>query len=218
MRFSCVASATHFLLKGEIVMANMFSNKTEKQIPKTLNDCVESDATVANLHSWAEWLESWGKFLFRALIVIGIISTIFDAIEAADVSEELIVGAIITSAISWALYAFIEYCAYHVLALLVSALAIITQNTTISANVALLEASQHHRFVETASAPLTNSSAGSQHGNTAKYNTEQEKDAILLANGGWKCVCGRVNASYVSSCACHRSKAEISVRAHQNQE
>lgn len=197
-------------------MANMFSNKKEKQIPKTLNDCVIPDATVANLHSWAERLESWGRFLFRALIVIGVISTIFDAIEAADVDEELIAGAIITSAISWALYAFIEYCAYHVLALLVSALAIITQNTAISANVALLEASQHYEFTETESAPPTNSSADSQHEKTAKQNIEQENDAILLANGGWKCVCGRVNASYVSSCACHRSKAENSVRAHQN--
>ena len=130
-------------------MANMFSNKTEKKIPKTLNDCVKPDATVANLHTWAERLESWGKFLFKALIVIGIISTIFDAVEVSDVDEELILGAIITSATSWALYAFIEYCAYHVLALLVSALASITQNSIISANVALLEASQHHEYIET---------------------------------------------------------------------
>ena len=28
----------------------------------------------------------------------------------------------------------------------------------------------------------------------------------LLASGGWQCACGKVNASYVSSCACGRSK------------
>lgn len=28
----------------------------------------------------------------------------------------------------------------------------------------------------------------------------------LLASGGWKCGCGRVNASYTSSCVCGRSK------------
>ena len=29
----------------------------------------------------------------------------------------------------------------------------------------------------------------------------------LLASGGWQCACGKVNASYVSSCACGRSKS-----------
>lgn len=30
----------------------------------------------------------------------------------------------------------------------------------------------------------------------------------LLRSGGWRCGCGRVNASYVSSCSCGRSKIE----------
>ena len=29
---------------------------------------------------------------------------------------------------------------------------------------------------------------------------------MLLASGGWKCGCGRINAVYVSSCACGRNK------------
>lgn len=178
-------------------MANMFSNKTDKRIPKTLNDCIVPDATVANLHFWAERLENWGNFLFRALIVIGIISTIMEAVAAGDIDEALIFPTILTSAASWALYAFIEYCAYHVLALLISALASITQNTIISANVALLEASQHHKSTE------------------PEKDTLPEKDALLLANGGWKCSCGRVNASYVSTCACQRSRNEIAARLHQ---
>ena len=218
MYYFVQVSVITFLLRGEKIMSNMFSNRTEKQIPQTLNDCVKADATVTNLHIWAERLESLGRYLFGALIVIGVISTIFDGIKTADIDEELVVGAMITSAISWALYAFIEYCAYHVLGLLVSALATITHHTVISANVALLEASQHYEFVQKVSAPLTNTSAAPQHGYAAKSSLEQENDAILLANGGWKCVCGRVNASYISSCACHRSRVEISSYAHQNQE
>ena len=31
----------------------------------------------------------------------------------------------------------------------------------------------------------------------------------LLASGGWECSCGRVNADYVSTCACGKSKHEI---------
>ena len=29
----------------------------------------------------------------------------------------------------------------------------------------------------------------------------------MLDNGGWKCICGRVNDQYVSSCACGRSRS-----------
>ena len=38
---------------------------------------------------------------------------------------------------------------------------------------------------------------------------EKKKTGIALPNGFWKCVCGRTNASYVSSCACHINKREL---------
>ena len=41
-------------------------------------------------------------------------------------------------------------------------------------------------------------------------SVQNEKD--LLNNGGWKCVCGTVNASYVSSCSCGKTKREIIAR------
>ena len=37
-------------------------------------------------------------------------------------------------------------------------------------------------------------------------SVDDEHDAQLLRNGGWKCICGRVHAAYVSSCACGRNK------------
>lgn len=50
---------------------------------------------------------------------------------------------------------------------------------------------------------------------SSSYGSNLNKDANkayneqLLANGGWKCSCGRVQASYVSSCSCGRSKSEV---------
>ena len=123
-------------------MANMFSGKTNKQIPTSLNECTQEDATVSNLHTWAKRLENWGQILFVILIIIGIISTIAETINMADINEDMAFMTCITSAITWGLYAFIEYCAYHVLALLISALASITQNAIISANVALYQAAK----------------------------------------------------------------------------
>ena len=37
--------------------------------------------------------------------------------------------------------------------------------------------------------------------------TDYAHNQRILASGGWRCACGRVNASYVSSCACGRSKS-----------
>ncbi|MBE6973318.1 MAG: SHOCT domain-containing protein [Ruminococcaceae bacterium] len=31
----------------------------------------------------------------------------------------------------------------------------------------------------------------------------------MLNEGGWKCSCGKVQASYVSSCSCGKSKQEV---------
>jgi hypothetical protein len=41
--------------------------------------------------------------------------------------------------------------------------------------------------------------------NAAPVDRKHENQ--LLSAGGWKCACGKVNASYVSSCACGRSKS-----------
>ena len=143
-------------------MENMFSGNSEKQIPKNLSECTKSNATVDTLHAWAERLENWGQIFFVVLIIIGLISTIIDTVQIADVNEELVFSTLVTSIITWALYAFIEFCTYHVLALLVSALGFITQNTIISANVALYEASKNApSAAETVPQPKPNFSAAS---------------------------------------------------------
>ena len=43
--------------------------------------------------------------------------------------------------------------------------------------------------------------------------SEKDREQEMLDNGGWRCVCGRVNYNYVSSCgACNRSRREGDVR------
>lgn len=123
-------------------MANMFSNKERNDIPKTLSDCIKPDATVENLHAWAERLESWGAYFCIILLVIGIISTCMN-VYAVSSEEELILGTALSSLVTWGIYIIIAFCSFHVFALLISALATITQNTIISANVALYESAQN---------------------------------------------------------------------------
>lgn len=156
-------------------MKNMFSGNTRKAIPRSFNDCTKPDNVSTNLWAWCELLESWGKVFFWIIIIFGVFATINAAIETQNLID--IIGAdnvaqirefyiemgveipsmteaIINSLLQWALYAFLEHCAYHVLALLIGALATITQNTAITANVALYNAHTHVR-AEKASAETT---------------------------------------------------------------
>ena len=196
-------------------MANMFSGKSNKQIPKNLEECTSPDLTATNLHHWSEKLENWGQILFIILIVIGIISTIIDTINMADINEDMAFATFLTSAITWALYAFIEYCTYHVLALLISALASITQNTIISANVALYESAKSEGFpqniTENITAPnakadkdLTYESAVSANENTPQHKEWQpvaETTAIKTGETNIKCLnCDCVQFSGNKSC------------------
>lgn len=142
-------------------MANMFSGNTTKTAPKTFDECIRINAVSENLWTWSERLEHWGKILFFILIIVGIIATYTTAIETQQLLDEVynqvsplelakagieipsVFDIVVDNLLKWGLYAFLEYCSYHVLALLIGALASITQNTIISANVALYKASQN---------------------------------------------------------------------------
>lgn len=128
-------------------MENIFSNKTHKRVPQTLFECTQPDPTATNLHLWAERLENWGHILFCIIVFAGIFLSFSAALTAADearYNEETsaFFSAFTINALLWALCAFLEYCTYHCIALLISALACITQNTIVTADIALFTALQ----------------------------------------------------------------------------
>jgi len=166
----------------------MFTMK--KKVPETFEECYQTDAVSNNLWNWAGWLETWGKRLLIFLIIFGVFASIKVAIEFADVDEELAVYNCINSIVQWLLYAFLEYCAYHVLALLISALASIVQNSKISADVALYNAAKQENILKTeenkdANASVVPASAGKKI-NSGDY---------------WRCkVCGTKNEIHKQYC------------------
>lgn len=91
-------------------------------------------------------MKKWGSVLFGLIIIFGIINTIstgvtiyreIDILGNEDAATPATVFAVLTSLFTYAFYAFLEYCAYHAIALLIGALASIVQNTNVSANLAL---------------------------------------------------------------------------------
>lgn len=135
-------------------MSEIFSENTEKKIPKSIDDCTKPDKTSRDLWLWCERLEKWGKILFWIIIISGIILSITSAIQISKVTKGIYYTytdtetsfsfvIFITSLLDTALYALIEYCTYHVIALLIGALASIVQNSKITANVALYAATRN---------------------------------------------------------------------------
>jgi hypothetical protein len=163
------------------------------------------------LHAWAERLENWGQILFIILFILGIASTIMNTINVADVDEDMALVTCVTTFATWGIYVFIEYCAYHVLALLISALASITQNTIITANVALYEAAKNTSGfvpVQTTTAPTPVAAptpvtaptpVAAQTPVTNYYNPPVVKTASL--NNMWVCkYCGTHNKNEYGQC------------------
>ena len=171
-------------------MENMFSNKNSKRIPKSLNECVVSNATVDNLHLWAERLENWGNILLVILIIIGIVTTVSETLQMYELNEELTLVTCITSLLSWGLYAFLTYCATHAIALLISALANITQNTLVSANVALYEAAKNsNEYTEITNSTISSPSPATTPIPTVSKSSPTENTLIPTSTDDGEVVC-----------------------------
>lgn len=181
---------------------NMFSNNQNKKIPRNLNECIATDDIVINLWTWAERLEKFGKVLLWIIIAWGLISSISGAYVLEEVHfdweepEKIVAAVFVVSVVEWAFYAFLEYCAYHILALLVGSLASIVQHTKITANIAMFEA-------EYGRPQVTNDATNHSHiKSTAQVKTTQATKAKY-----WTCDCGTENSAnslFCESCGASR--------------
>lgn len=182
-------------------MANMFSDNVEKKVPKNLKECYATDNTSQNLWLWCERLEGWGKFLFWFIIVSGLIMAIASSITVREVTKGLYYtytdtetafnfAAFITTLVSTAIYAFVEYCVYHVLALLISSLATIVQNTRITANVTIYNAAKEEGILNEEPEKTTPSAPKQNTG----YSLSELANKKTDGNDSWICKeCGTKN-------------------------
>ena len=131
----------------------MFSEYKDKKIPKDLKSCYKKDKLNSNLWKWCERLEVWGKVLFACILVFGLIFSVI----SSQITEEVTHGTYYTytttetyfdselcflSLLKTFGYAFLEYCSFHVVALIIGSLASIVQHTQITANIALYKAAK----------------------------------------------------------------------------
>lgn len=134
----------------------MFSDHVE--IPKNFKECYASDKTSERLWFLCEKIEGWGKFLLWFIVVSGLIIALLSSITVREISKGVYFTytdretsfdfmIFITMMLSTITYAFIEYCVYHILALLISSLASIVHNTRVTANIAIYNAAKKNEMI-----------------------------------------------------------------------
>lgn len=209
-------------------MKNMFSDRAEKQVPRDLRSCYETDAITRNLWVWCERLEKWGSVIFWLILLYGIFDTIQTAIDVADQHSYLedlnnielrffiqaqagklpsVPETVIICIFKWLLYAFLEYCGYHVVALLVGSLASIVQHNKIAADVALYTCASAEGCLpseaEEYTAEETTPSSAAPASQSAPKAAHKRKAAPVLKEDEWYCPdCDRIHKSYVGTCGC----------------
>ncbi len=133
MRFSCVASATHFLFyeeeKRRKKMKELFElDKRER--PKTLEDCAKPDPVVSCLYSWANTLRSWGIYACVVFVLFGIL----DGLTIAFAVKENVFWAFMMEFVPDLISGVIAYLSFVCVGVLLIAFANVIYNTRITAN------------------------------------------------------------------------------------
>jgi len=187
-------------------------------IPRSLGECMAKNPVSEALCAWAEGLKRWGKILLCVLVLIGIVEAVVSGMQMYDIDEEMAFGAALSTLESYIWYAIIEFFTYKAIALLLTALANIVQNTTVTAKVALYNAAKQ---TANSAAPLAKAqeAAGEQKtvqaekdnpvsAQAAAENSEQKEEMPVQApevqiteDGNWICPgCKRKNLAARSDC------------------
>lgn len=129
----------------------MFDDCANEPTPTSIEECTNQDKVTVNLWKWAGKLEILGKILMIIIIIGGILISFSNAMVNTEVVTDYYrkttetetsfeFTLFLTNLMTYAVYAIMEYCIYHVIALLIGSLARIVQSTRTTARLAEFEA------------------------------------------------------------------------------
>ena len=142
-----------------------------KKIPKSLDECKQIDDVSANLWAWAERIDTIGLVYSIIVALIAFIAIL------VNYGFSYFLLALLAAPIVF----IVSYAGFFAVSLILAALASITQNTCVSANVALYEASIDHPDQTTPqkAAPSVAFSAPKK----VSFQTENSQ----VSSGKWEC-------------------------------
>ena len=122
-------------------------SKNTDLIPRSIEECYETDEITGALLSWSVQIKKWGLVFAVATCICGLIA----AIGAATAADEDF--AFFITIVPYILSAFGEMLAFHFLSFIIHVVASFHENSAITANVALYRAAREEGyFAETNSA------------------------------------------------------------------
>lgn len=119
----------------------MFDGCANELPPTTLEDCIRKDTVISNLWEWARRIEIYGKLLMILTILIGVLLSFT---TSSSYTGDFSMISCITNLVTYGIGAFVEYCTYHVIALLIGSLARIVQSNRTMAKLMELEYRKNH--------------------------------------------------------------------------
>ena len=165
----------------------LFSGNLRKKVPKSINECTQPNLVTQTLWSFAKIAERIGVISFFVTVILGALSALITAIALADgVSFLIIFGSSFISGI-------VDFFFFRFIAVIVAALANITFNTSVSANVALYE------HLESAEAQ------------EKKEEEDAYRERIKKESAQWVCSkCGKTNYNFNEKCwSCETEKPRL---------
>ena len=117
----------------------MKQNMDKKTIPQSVDECLIRSKSVNGLINWADKLEKIGKTLLAVTIISGVITTIVN-LANMDPDNPATVTSTVVSLVFTVLGALMIYVINNFLVLVLRGLSETAYNTSVSANLALMEA------------------------------------------------------------------------------
>lgn len=165
-------------------MFGLGDEKDKMSIPKDLDECTVTNATARELWRVAEAVESWGAIILIGIVILGIISSFATNSFINDITRDEGFSGFLVSIIIWSVVAVIEYIAYHLISLSIRANASVVQSNSVSAKVALYNASKNSdsvpspREASKETAPAPNRSAFVKRINIENYSRNMDTPAV----------------------------------------
>ncbi len=181
-----------------------FDDNQLRKTVYTAEECTAPSKTVQNLWKWAHNLDILGIIGAILILAVGLFSAIGSGKAAAEGIryKDFVFSVFFHEFILTLLYAFLEYCAFHALALIISSLGSITYNTDVTAKTAI---SSHIT-------PKDDKNPGTASGQSRPWSPKDRPQwmasgAAVKTPGSWTCpACGKQNHGSAGECSCGKMK------------
>ena len=168
-------------------------------IPASVTACITPSPLVNKLNKYADNLEKIAKWMVLFFFLAGVVSMFLDPVAQLALDDENIL-LLLLYLLPWPIYGLVACAVCNVLAMVVRSLATLVYNTSVSANIAVLEAVRN-RTPEPKPAPKAEAPKEEAPKEEAPKAAEPVRQEPTVTENGWICPqCGQKNMNIRTTC------------------